>query len=456
MGGGRHLRQRGTLGLAHQAFQNEEEGTGEVSDEFIAVYGHWDGLAEPLRLGRLYTHRAAAREVFEYEFEREVLERPDMAGLKLDPRLSQFAGRQYPPQGQITFGAFADASPDRWGRALLRRRLERAQRAGRADPKARLYESDYLLGVHDRYRAGALRFRRNDAGPFLDDQHDIAAPPFVQLRVLEAASLALERDENNTASEADEWLRMLIAPGGSLGGARPKASVVDPTGHLWIAKFPSVRDDCDVGAWEMVVHTLAKACGLNVPDALVRRFGSAHHTFLVKRFDRTAQGRRRHFASAMNLTGHQDGDDASTGASYLEIAQVLMTDGASTDADLRELWSRIVFNLLVSNTDDHLRNHGFVLEPGRGWRLSPAFDMNPVPHAHGLKLNISEADNAMDLELARSVALYFRLSATEAMDIINRQQQVVAQWRTIADSLGISALQQRRLADAFLLVESRI
>ncbi|MFM0205812.1 HipA domain-containing protein [Paraburkholderia sediminicola] len=422
-----------------------------MSNGLIAVYGDWDGLAEPVRLGRLYTRPTGVQEVFEYEFEREVLNRPDMAGLKLDPRLGWFAGRQYPPQGQETFGAFSDTSPDRWGRLLMRRRLERAQRAGRADPKARLYESDYLMGVHDAYRIGALRFRRDDEGPFLDDQHDIAAPPFVQLRALEAASLALERDKDNLASEADEWLRMLIAPGGSLGGARPKASVVDPTGHLWIAKFPSVRDDHDVGAWEMVVYTLAKACGLDVPDALVRRFGSAHHTFLVKRFDRTAQGRRRHFASAMNLTGHQDGDDASTGASYLEIAQVLMTDGASTDADLRELWSRIVFNVLVSNTDDHLRNHGFLLEPSRGWALSPAFDMNPVAHAHGLKLNISESDNAMDLELAQSVAPYFRISVEQAEEIISNQILVVSQWRTIADSLSISYREQQQMEAAFRL-----
>jgi serine/threonine-protein kinase HipA len=422
-----------------------------MSNGLIAVYGDWDGLAEPVRLGRLYTRPTGVQEVFEYEFEGEVLNRPDMAGLKLDPRLGWFAGRQYPPQGQETFGAFSDASPDRWGRLLMRRRLERAQRAGRADPKARLYESDYLMGVHDAYRVGALRFRRDDEGPFLDDQHDIAAPPFVQLRALEAASLALERDKDNMASEADEWLRMLIAPGGSLGGARPKASVVDPTGHLWIAKFPSVRDDYDVGAWEMVVYTLAKACGLDVSDALVRRFGSAHHTFLVKRFDRTAQGRRRHFASAMNLTGHQDGDDASTGASYLEIAQVLMTDGASTDADLRELWSRIVFNVLVSNTDDHLRNHGFLLEPSRGWALSPAFDMNPVAHAYGLKLNISESDNAMDLELAQSVAPYFRVSVEQAEEIISNQILVVSQWRTIADSLSISHREQQQMEAAFRL-----
>jgi serine/threonine-protein kinase HipA len=422
-----------------------------MSDPFIAVYGDWNGLAEPLRLGRLYTHSTAAREVFEFEFDEAVLKQPNLAGFKLDPRMGWYSGRQYPPQGQETFGAFADACPDRWGRLLMRRRLERAQRAGLIDPKARLYELDYLLGVHDMYRVGALRFRRDDQGAFLDDRHDTAAPPFVQLRALEFASLALERDEYNTASEADQWISMLIAPGGSLGGARPKASVVDPNGHLWIAKFPSVRDDHNVGAWEIVVHTLAKACGLNVPEALVRRFGSEHHTFLVKRFDRTAKGRRQHFASAMNLTGHQDGDDASTGAGYLEIAQVLMTDGANTDTDLRELWSRIVFNLLVSNTDDHLRNHGFLLEPGRGWSLSPAFDMNPAPHAHGLKLNISETDNAMDLDLARSVAPYFRVSIEQADDIISKQIEVVSQWHVLADSLKISIREQQQMETAFRL-----
>jgi serine/threonine-protein kinase HipA len=307
------------------------------------------------------------------------------------------------------------------------------------------------LGVHDLFRVGALRFRVDDAGEFLDDQHDVAAPPFVQLRELEAASLGLERDENNTAAQGDEWLRMLIAPGGSLGGARPKASVVDPDKQLWIAKFPSVRDEHDVGAWELVVHTLARGCGLQVPESLARRFANPHNTFLVQRFDRTAKGRRLHFASAMTLTGRKDGDDASTGASYLEIARVLIDHGAQTDTDLRELWSRIVFNLLVSNSDDHLRNHGFILVPGRGWRISEAYDMNPVPGAHGLKLNISEADNAMDLGLARSVAPYFRVSVADANAIIERCRTVVAQWRRIANRLGLSAREQEDMAPAFQL-----
>ncbi|MBI2801740.1 MAG: HipA domain-containing protein [Gammaproteobacteria bacterium] len=419
----------------------------------IAVYADWDGLPHPLRLGLLHAQRFAAREVFEFEFDAEALTRPAVVGFQLDPRLGLFIGRQHPPQGHETFGVFADASPDRWGRLLMQRRLEREKRAGQAPKRARLYESDYLLGVHDAFRVGGLRFRLDDVGEFLDNRHDAAAPPFVQLRELEAASLGLERDEDNTAKAGDDWLRMLIAPGGSLGGARPKASVVDPEGHLWIAKFPSVRDEHDVGGWELVVQTLARGCGLRVPESLARRFANPHHSFLVKRFDRTDAGRRSHFASAMTLTGRKDGDDASTGASYLELARVLIDHGAQTDADLQELWSRVVFNMLVSNTDDHLRNHGFLLVPGKGWRLTEAFDMNPVADSDGLRLNVSEADNAQDLDLARSVAPYFRVAAKNANPIIERSQTVVRQWPKIATSLRIPAREQQRMAFAFRLAE---
>ncbi|MES2205590.1 MAG: HipA domain-containing protein [Pseudomonadota bacterium] len=423
----------------------------------VAVYADWEGLTEPLRLGLLYARRSAGREVFEFEFEPSSLRHPSLSSLLLDPRIGLYEGRQHPAQGNKTFGVFADASPDRWGRLLMNRRLERDQRAGLVEASTRLYELDYLLGVHDAFRVGALRFRKLDStgheiGNFLDDRQGNAAPPFIQLRELEAASLSLERDEDNTAAAGNDWLRMLIAPGGSLGGARPKASIVDPEGHLWIAKFPSVRDHYDSGAWEMVIHTLARGCGLRVPQSLARRFASPHHTFLVKRFDRTSDDKRLHFASAMTLTNHQDGDDASTGASYLEIARVLINHGAQTDNDLNELWARIVFNMLVSNTDDHLRNHGFLLVPGKGWRLSEAYDMNPTADAYGLKLNISEADNALDLELARTAAPYFRVSAKKAEEIIELSKHVVKQWRLIAERLGIPTREQREMASAFRLV----
>ncbi len=417
----------------------------------IAVYADWIGLAEPFRLGWLHARLGPGREIFEFEFDAVALTHPAVRNLHLDPRLGLYEGRQHPPQGHDNFGLFADSSPDRWGRALMRRRLERAQRAGRVDQRRRLHESDYLLGVHDLYRSGALRFRLDDQGEFLDNQHGSAAPPFVKLRELEAASLALERDVDNTAAAGDEWLRMLIGPGGSLGGARPKASVVDPEGQLWIAKFPSVRDEHDVGAWELVVQTLATRCGLNVPLGQARRFASARHTFLIKRFDRLREG-RLHFASAMTLTGHRDGEDASTGASYLEIARVVIDHGCRVAEDLRELWSRIVFNMLVCNTDDHLRNHGFLLAPGKGWRLSGAYDMNPVPDAMELKLNVSESDNLLDLELARSVAQYFRVSKSQADEIIERCRSVLRQWPRIAKALKIPAREQESMAPAFRLV----
>jgi serine/threonine-protein kinase HipA len=243
---------------------------------------------------------------------------------------------------------------------------------------------------------------------------------------------------------------MLIAPGGSLGGARPKASVADRHGHLWIAKFPSIRDDYDVGAWEMVVNALAKNCGLRVATGTAHRYASQHHCFMVKRFDRSKSGGRFHFASAMTMTDRVDGDDASNGASYIELARVIIEHGSEVDTDLRELWSRIVFNILVSNTDDHLRNHGFLLDPGRGWRLSEAYDMNPVANADGLKLNITDSDNALDLELAREVSEYFRISSGEAEIVIETFKEVIRQWPKLADAMRISNREQENMSSAFL------
>ncbi|MDP9024367.1 MAG: HipA domain-containing protein, partial [Candidatus Eremiobacteraeota bacterium] len=277
---------------------------------------------------------------------------------------------------------------------------------------------------------------------------------FVRLRELEAASRALEDDANDDDAATDEWLRLLLAPGASLGGARPKATVIDLEGNLWIAKFPSVKDRYDVGAWELVVARLAERCGLRVPISDARTFASTEHTFLVRRFDRRTSGQRIHFASAMTLTGNQDGAGASTGASYLEIAEIIMSQGATPREDLIELWSRIAFNVMVSNTDDHLRNHGFLLIPNAGWRLSDAYDMNPVPGSSGLSLNIDESDNALDFDLVRSVAPYFRISDAQATSIINRISDVVRDWSEVADSLGIKRRERDDMADAFTTLHS--
>ncbi|KWB85044.1 type II toxin-antitoxin system HipA family toxin [Burkholderia ubonensis] len=419
----------------------------------IGVYADWDGLPEPRRLGFLHSRKTRASERFEFQYDAAALAAPEFAHVLLDPEIGLFEGPQYPTPPRPAFGVFADSSPDRWGRMLMDRRLERDIRAGLRPKGTRLHESDYLLGVHDLYRVGALRYKLNDAGEFLDDRLDLAAPPFAEIRELERASRALEEDVDNIAPDGRGWLSMLIAPGGSLGGARPKASVADDQGHLYIAKFPSARDDYDVGGWEMVVNALAVGCGLNVAHAEARKFASDYHCFLVRRFDRTADGRRLHFASAMTMTGHVDGDDASTGASYLELAEVLVRHGVQPNADLRELWSRIVFNLLVSNTDDHLRNHGFILAPAAGWRLSAAYDMNPVAVADGLKLNITEADNALDLELAREVCAYFRVNLRDADEIIGDFRGIVRQWRTLATRLALPAREQERMADAFRLAD---
>lgn len=417
----------------------------------IAVYADWDGLEIPRCLGFLHARRSGTHELFEFEYDSAALADPHLNKIQLDPRIFLFEGHQYPEQGRETFGMLADSSPDRWGRMLMSRRLEREKRTGNVSSNTRLFESDFLLGVHDAYRVGALRFKRDDEGPFLDDQEDMAAPPMVTLRELEHASRSLEQDEDNTSIHGDDWLRILLAPGGSLGGARPKASVVDNEGQLWIAKFPSVRDTHDVGAWELVLNSLADACGLRVASGTAARYASEHHCFMVKRFDRTSTGRRLHFASAMTLTGHTDGEDASNGVSYLELAKVLINQGANTDIDLRELWSRIVFNMLVSNTDDHLRNHGFILEHGKGWHLSPAYDMNPDKYGDGLKLNVSEYDNALDLDLARSVANYFRVSNNDANEIIAEFQGVVRQWPKLAKEIGISQREQNDIGEAFRL-----
>lgn len=243
---------------------------------------------------------------------------------------------------------------------------------------------------------------------------------------------------------------MLIAPGGSLGGAHPKAGVIDPGGQLWIAKFPRRGDTTDGGGWEYVVHTLAQRAGVEVPEAKARTFHTGRHTFLSRRFDRAGNG-RIHFASAMTLLLRADGD-ASNGASYLELAELMMRQGARPDADLEQLWRRIVFSICVSNADDLLRNHGFLLTP-QGWALSPAYDMNPDPHADGLKLNISDADNAQDLELAREVADYFRVKAARASEIIAEVVAAVRPWRDEAKKLGISSAEVEQIEPAFRVAE---
>lgn len=416
----------------------------------VEVVADWVGLNGPTALGRLTVTRARGKEVFGFEYDQSWLSTPSRQ--QLDPALTHFRGIQYPPKPRDTFGIFLDSAPDRWGRLLQRRReAQRAREESREE--RRLLESDYLLGVHDGHRMGAIRFRVKER--YLDDNTELASPPWTSLRELEYASLQLERDDAEEAPEYSRWLRMLIAPGGSLGGARPKASVRDEDGQLWIAKFPSRSDTADTGAWESVVHALAERAKVTVPVARVRRFGASaqgHHTFLSRRFDRERSG-RLHFASAMTLLDHVDGEGSEDGVSYLELADFLMRAGSRAEADLEQLWRRIVFSMCVSNTDDHLRNHGFLLEE-RGWALSPAYDMNADPNGDGLKLNVSETDNAQDLELALTVAAAFRLKQPRARRVVDEVMEAVRGWREVASTHGVSRTAQDRMRSAFRLVET--
>jgi serine/threonine-protein kinase HipA len=412
----------------------------------IEVHADWHGLRGPRRMGTLYAAPGRQGELFSFEYDSEWLS--SGRAQQLDPRLQLFAGEQHAPRG--SFGIFLDSAPDRWGRTLQDRRETRRARAEGGRPRP-LHESDYLLGVHDAYRMGALRFRTSPEGPFLDADSGRPVPPWTSLRELEAASLALEEKGADEDPRCDDWLRLLLAPGSSLGGARPKAGVVDPHGHAWLAKFPSRADRDDVGAWEAVVHRLARRCGIEVADAEARRLGTQHHTFIARRFDRTAEGDRVHFASAMTLLDRKDGDGHREGASYLELAELVARDGSRPAVDLAQLWLRIVFFMCVSNVDDHLRNHGFLLDPGRGFRLAPAYDMNPLAAGEGLTLNVSETDNAQDLDLALEVSPHFRLTMRAARALLARVREGVRGWASEAGRLGIRPAEVDRMAPAFRL-----
>ena len=414
-----------------------------MSRELIDVYADWQPIKQPLLIGHLTYSDSSRGGVFSFAYDKKFLASPYR--LQIDPMLTLHTGELYNDQADRNFRAFLDSSPDRWGRILMQRRAAIEYRKGiRAN--SRLTELDYLLGVHDSYRMGGIRFKRPDLLEFLDNNADFSAPPMASLRELEHAALQIEKDDNIDSDEYYRWLKMLIAPGSSLGGARPKACVTDENNHLWIAKFPNLNDTYDVGAWEMVCYELAIAAGIEMFPSEIRKFSTQHHTFLTKRFDREG-GKRLHFSSAMTQLQYYDGE-LSHGASYLEIAEFLTINGSQTKADLAQLWRRIVFNIAVSNTDDHLRNHGFLLTE-KGWKLSPAYDLNPIVGKQGLHLNITESDNALDYQLAFDVIDFFRLTQTEATQIYDQVLNSVKQWQQVAQSLGISRAEQAIKQDAF-------
>lgn len=409
----------------------------------ILVYAHWQDIKDPALMGTLTAVTGKGKESFSFEYNEAWLK----SGFSqmIDPDLQMYSGAYYPRDDKENFGVFLDSCPDRWGRVLMQRREAALARIEKR-PVEKLLESDFLLGVFDGHRMGALRFKTEAEGPFLNDNKEMATPPWTSLGELEDASLKFEEGNIDDPNYL-RWISMLIAPGSSLGGARPKASVIDKQHRLWIAKFPSRNDDKDVAAWEMVVKELAIKAGITIAEGRLQKFNNKYNTYLTKRFDRTPEGARIHFASAMTLLDYVDGE-SSNGASYLELVEFIVRHGSNVAADLEELWRRIVFSICVKNTDDHLRNHGFLLN-NSGWSLSPAYDINPNEFGKGLHLNISDDDNSLDLDLALEVAGIFRLTPQRAGQVIKEVTNSITSWKKLATKYKISTAEQERMSTAF-------
>jgi len=407
----------------------------------IWVFAHWRGMKDPKIIGILSASFGKGRQAFSFEYNRNWISSREQ--LMLDPDLGWYSGPQY-PNNKDNFGIFLDSMPDSWGRTLMQRREHlKAHEEGRESKN--LHDLDYLLGVFDEGRMGALRFKSDPSGPFLDEVPDSTAPPWTSLGELQKAVNFIESDEDD--KKIRDWLYMLIAPGTSLGGARPKANFTDRLNDLWIAKFPSKHDTIDKAAFEFLAYRMAVKAGIEMSGSGITKITGNYNTFITKRFDRIKK-ERIHFASAMTMTGNYEEYLRNNKASYLEIAEFIKFSGTSNKEDLCQLWRRIVFNIAISNSDDHLRNHGFILSE-KGWRLSPAFDVNPSADKQGLALNIDTDNNSMDYDLARSVGEFFMLDLPSMDKIINEVKFVVSDWRKYANSIGITRNEQDRMAPAF-------
>ncbi|MGS2761698.1 type II toxin-antitoxin system HipA family toxin [Sinomicrobium sp. M5D2P9] len=407
----------------------------------IYVYAHWKGMSEPKIIGMLSAHFAKGKKAFSFEYDKAWIKSEEQR--LLDPDIRFFTGAQY-PDNKENFGIFLDSMPDTWGRTLMKRRA--AQEAmERGEKSSVLYDIDYLLGVYDETRMGALRFKTDPKGPFLDDNSDKPTPPWSTVQELQYAAGKIENEEDS--EEIKKWLAILMAPGSSLGGARPKANILDDNRELWIAKFPSKNDTTDKGAWEYLTYELAINAGITMTPCSIEKIGGKYHTFFTKRFDRD-KSERIHFASAMTMTGNSENAVRDNPASYLDLADFIQTYGVNVEENLRQLWRRIVFNIAISNTDDHLRNHGFILTD-TGWILSPAYDLNPSVEKNGLALNIDMDNNALDLELAKSIGEYLRLDNSRMDKIISEVLASVSQWKTVASKIGIPRVEQELMCGAF-------
>lgn len=412
-----------------------------MSKTDVWVYAHWKGMAAPRLIGILSAHQAKGTKVFSFAYDPDWLDSGER--FLLDPEINWYSGDQYPVEKE-NFGVFMDSMPDTWGKRLMQRKA--AQRAAEEKKAVRsLTDLDYLLQVHDFTRMGALRFKTDPEGPFLDDDGDRPTPPWAHIRELQNSAAVFEEDGNETK----EWLELLLAPGSSLGGARPKANILDERGNLWIAKFPAKNDTVNKAAWEYLTHLLAVDAGIEMAECKIEKVAGPYCTFFTKRFDRAGK-ERIHFSSAMTMTGQSEALIRDDNPSYLEIAEFIQYNSCAITDDLHQLWRRIVFNMSVSNTDDHLRNHGFILTSA-GWRLSPAYDLNPSTDKAGLGLNVDLHNNARDYDLAYSVGAYFQLNKRQMDQILMEVTRAVTGWEKIAANLGITRTERELMAPAFLI-----
>lgn len=408
----------------------------------LLVYADFDWLKEPALIGELSYESLRGGDSYGFSFDEEWLRRAGELFLSAD--LNNYPGVQYTAAGCDIFGCFSDALPDRWGRTLLNRREQLlAQEEGR--PLRRLSSFDYLLGIDDYSRMGGFRFKERADADFINSTPTLRGPPLANIRDLEFAARQIEQSEQQNELPDKKWIAQLIQPGSSLGGARPKASVIDTDGLLCVAKFPSRQDDNDAELWEHLSHMLAKRAGISVAETRVLQTSDRRHTLISQRFDRTKSGKRIHFASAMTLLGLHDGDNATNGHGYLDIVDFIIRYGADVDNNLRELYRRVAFNICIGNSDDHFRNHGFLLTP-KGWTLSPAYDLNPTLSRHQ-SLLITATSNEADLSLLGDASEEYMLSRSVADSIILEVCDALKDWQTLASQLGVPKREIASFAD---------
>ena len=399
----------------------------------LYVYADFDWLTAPTLVGELGYESLRGSDSYAFKFDDEWLGK--YGSLYLSADINNYPGQQYTQPGRDIFGCFSDALPDRWGRLLLNRR-EQILATEEKRPVRKLSSFDYLIGIDDFSRMGGFRFKTDPDGEFINCDSHLRIPPLTDLHSLVAASMEIEKSEEQNRLPEKKWIQQLVHPGSSLGGARPKAGVRYADGCLYVAKFPSRNDDYDVSLWEHLSHLLAKKAGVIAAETSVIPTGDKYHALLSKRFDRTADGRRIHFASAMTLLGLSDGSNAQTGNGYLDIVDFILQSCCQVEDNLRQLYRRVAFNIAIGNSDDHFRNHGFLLTP-RGWTLSPAYDMNPTTNEYQ-SLLITSLTNKADLNLLLEASEEYMISKEEATKIVQNVTDAVKGWRRTAASIGIA------------------